>query len=239
MLSMRANFFVIALVTALVLPIAAAEAAPELTNPGMKRLSAHSESGLRFSRQSTNENLARVSGFRWKTNIETPEDAARGFIKAFPELVPMTVTELRLSEVEQTSTRRVVRFKRFYKGMRVLDQAVTVSVTQGDEVIGLTSSAAALENLDENLPDIGWQKALGAAHKAVYKTPAGDEKIEGLKLSAHTSKVVIAQPGQAVIAYRIQVPTIPGLEKITCLINAATGEVIQVRNEAMQARRQR
>ena len=91
----------------------------------------------------------------------------------------------------------------------------------------LSSDAVALDGLDPDR-DIGRAAAARAASERVLGAEAPEAR-EPL-----ASRVVLAGPGGARLAWRVIVPTIPMIQKIVCIVDAETGDVIKLTDEVIR-----
>ena len=206
---------------------------PELINrralaeADLSRLKAETGGPLRVVWPNLRSTPARVSGLRWTAGHASAEETAGAFIAEFPGLTGVTPDELRLSDTERTKHRTVLHFRQTWGEVLVLGGEVILSLDAAGRVISMASSSARVDGLDATR-DIGRKDAVRAAIARVH---SGVE-LEALRASA--SKVVLPGPGASVLVWRVVVPTIPMVQKVVCLVDAATGEIIKVTDEVIR-----
>ncbi len=198
-----------------------------LAEADLSRLKSEAGDGLRVVWPTLRATPARVSGLRWTTGDASPEDTAAAFLEEFPGLTGTEPGDLELAETERTTNRTVLRFQQKWQGIRVLGGGVILSLDSEGRVLSMASSSARVDGLDPSR-DIGRKAAVRAAVDRVHgEVAAGDAR-------ALAARVVVPGPGPSVLAWRVLVPTVPLVQKIVCLVDAATGEILKITDEVIR-----
>lgn len=175
----------------------------------------------------------RIDGLQWQAKGDGDASAvAVDFVQQHCDLLGLDAAQLQLDGVESTSSRTAVRFQQTLGGLPVLDGAVIVLLDGKRQVRSVVSSGRPGLVLQESGKDVGVTMAGKAAFSRVLGkgAPSRMPKNEGV-WQGLVGKAVLATAGKARVVYRVLVPTIPGVEKVVCLVDSATGEVLKVSNE--------
>ncbi|MFH1532187.1 MAG: hypothetical protein ABIK09_15790 [Pseudomonadota bacterium] len=170
---------------------------------------------------------SRVSGLRWTPGDAATQDVGAAFLAAFPGLTGAPPAALELIETEGTRNRTILRYQQRWQGIRVLGGQVILSLDKSGRVLSMASSTTGLVGLDSSR-DVGREVAVRAALDRIH----GEGR--GADLGARAARVVLAGPGGAVLAWRVVVPTVPMIQKIVCLVDAASGEILTVTDEVIR-----
>ena len=182
------------------------------------------------------EEASRIDGLKWSSaKSGDAETVAREFLERFGTLLGVTSGGVRRTRVEKTATRSAVRYQQMYGDMRVLGAQVVVLLDSHNRVRSVSSSVLPGLSVTNAGTDVGATTAGLAAFKRVLGEAAGahapaDEQVwESL-----ARKAVLVSGTRGLIVYRVVVPTVPGVEKIVCLVDAATGEIVKAGNEVIR-----
>ena len=116
-----------------------------------------------------------------------------------------------------------------------------MDVLGAEVVVQTDGQGAVLSIADESvrfklapISDIGYARAVEAAWLEVTGHVPTIAIPEGPEPTAFARKAVLARGGTPRLVYRVLVPTIPMVEKIVCLVDGETGEVVQKTNEVIR-----
>jgi hypothetical protein len=175
----------------------------------------------------------RIDGLLWLAKGELESSAvASDFLQRYGDLLGLKPGQLELDGIESTNSRTAVRFQQTLGGLPVLDGAVIVLLDSKRQVRSVVSYARPGLVLEDSGKDVGVTLAGKAAFSRVLgkgaqsRMPKQDGVWKGL-----VGKAVLASAGKARVVYRVLVPTVPGIEKVVCLVDSATGKVLKVSNE--------
>jgi len=198
-----------------------------LAEADLARLEGDSNDRIRVVWPTLRATPSRVSGLRWTRNDASPEDIGAAFLAEFPGLTGADPATLELAETEGTRSRTVLHFQQRWQGIKVLGGQVILSLDDSGRVLSMASSTARLDGLDM-ARDIGRKAAARAAIDRVH----GDGQARDLEPLA--TLVILPGPGRAVLVWRVVVPTVPMVQKIVCLVDATTGEILKVTDEVIR-----
>lgn len=203
------------------------------TREALARLVPVREEGLLLSWRGKRVNPTRVAGFKWTApEGQSGLAAAEAFLGAFPELLSAPSSSLELVRTESVRGRTVFRFGQRFEGMEVLGAEVVVQTDGQGTVLSIADESVRFQLAP--ISDIGYERAVEAAwrevtgHVPTFALPAESEP------PAFARKAVLARGGKPRLVYRVLVPTIPLVEKIICLVDGETGEVVQKTNEVIR-----
>lgn len=197
----------------------------------LMRLAGDDLSGLSLTWPRARTAPSRVAGFKWAGTGTEADALAVEFVAAFPELTLAMVDELKIVNTQRANGRAAVRFRQMYEGLEVLERTLVVTVDEGSRRVLAMSANTASVGIVDMTTDIGSEAAAQAAQIAVL----GNEGKSARKVpDALVRRAIWASPGGAAVVYRVVVPTVPMLEKIVCLVDAATGKVIKTTNEVVK-----
>lgn len=223
---MRRFYLAGALLTAMFVAAPAGQAEErEAARAALTRLETAFGDDLRVHWPELRSAPARVSGLRWTTEATSPADIGAAFLAEFRDLIGASPEALTLVETEGTRRRTVLRYRQSWQGIPVLGGEVFVTLDREGRVLSLASSTVRTIDLDAS-KDLGREVAIDAAVRRVFDDDAAHP--------AAATRVVLPGPGGPVLAWRVLVPTVPMVQKIVCLVDAATGEVLQVRDEVIR-----
>ncbi len=191
----------------------------------LEQLGATHGDNLRVQWPALRATPSRVSGLRWTHDAASPEDVGAAFIAAHRGLTGVAPEDLSLGETERTKHRTVLRFRQSWQGIPVLGGEVILSLDREGRVLSMASSTARIGDLDTS-DDIGRVAAARAAIERVHRTTEDRPVL--------ATRVLISGPGGARLAWRVVVPTLPMVQKIVCLVDATTGEILQVKDEVIR-----
>ncbi len=223
---MRGFYLAGALVAVMLAAPAAGQAGErEAARVALSRLEAAFGDGLRVHWPELRTTPARVSGLRWTADGTSPADIGAAFLEAFPDLIGASPAELALVTTEGTHQRTILRYRQSWQGIPVLGGDLFLTLDRAGRVLSLASSTVRTAGLDATR-DLGREVAVAAAARRVFKDADPHE--------AAATRAVLPGPGGPTLVWRVLVPTIPMVQKIVCLVDAATGEVLQVRDEVIR-----
>ncbi len=191
----------------------------------LERLEADRGDSLRVQWPQLRTTPSRVSGLRWSHDATSAEDVGAAFINEFRGLTGVAPGDLSLGEAERTKHRTVLRFRQSWRGIPVLGGEVILSLDREGRVLSMASSTARIEDLDLSR-DVGRVAAAQAAIERVHHTTEDRPAL--------ATQVIIPGPGGPRLAWRVVVPTVPMLQKIVCLVDAATGEILKLTDEVIR-----
>ena len=173
------------------------------------------------------ETPSRVSGLRWTSGDDTVETSAETFLSEFSGLTGADARDLELTDTERSRSRTVLHFQQAWRGYRVLGATVILSFDEAGTLLSMASSTTGTHDLDPSR-DVGRDAALRAANERVLgaNSPVAPE--------GRASRVVLPGPGGARLAWRVIVPTVPRIQKIVCIVDAASGAVIRINDEVIR-----
>ncbi len=216
-------------------PVAAQEVqeGSKRTREALARLVPVRAEGLLVSWRGKRVNPVRVAGFRWSApEGQSGLAAAEAFLEAFPELLSAPSSSLELARTESVRGRTVFRFGQRFEGMDVLGAEVVVQTDGQGAVLSIADESVRFKLAP--ISDIGYARAVEAAWLEVTGHVPTIAIPEGPEPTAFARKAVLARGGTPRLVYRVLVPTIPMVEKIVCLVDGETGEVVQKTNEVIR-----
>ncbi len=221
----RFQLVVAALVVLIALPPAGWAEDRGAAQADLVRLEADRGDNLRVHWPDLRTSPARVSGLRWTHDATSPEAVGAAFIDEFRGLTGVAPEDLSLGETEHTKHRTVLRFRQTWQGIPVLGGEVILSLDREGQVLSMASSSTRTDGLDASR-DIGQDAAMRAAIERVHRTAEDHPTL--------ATRVIVPTPGGAVLAWRVVVPTVPMVQKIVCLVDAATGEILKIKDEVIR-----
>ncbi len=206
----------------------------DLANAALTRLSPVRANGeLLVNWRGNRPTPVRVGGFRWTApEGVTGVDIARAFLSAHPELLGVSPDQLALESTKAARERVAYRFEQRWQDLEVVGGEVVVLTTADGTVISLADETVPL-TLSEDL-SVSVNSAVDTAWLAVTGARPTVAGLERTVANGMARKVVLARGGEAKLAYRVVVPTIPLLEKWVVFVDARSGMVVQKQNEVIQ-----
>jgi hypothetical protein len=206
----------------------------DLANAALTRLNPVRANGeLLVNWRGNRPTPVRVGGFRWAApEGVTGVDIAKAFLNAHPELVGVGPDQLVLESTKAARERVAYRFEQRWQGLEVVGGEVVVLTVADGTVISLADETVPL-NLTDDV-SISANSAVDAAWLAVTGSRPSAAGLERTVANGMARKVVLARGGEAKLAYRVVVPTIPLLEKWVVFVDAHSGMVVQKQNEVIQ-----
>ena len=165
---------------------------------------------------------AQISGLELTVPGTTPEAGSAAFLKTWQGLLELPFESLRYARTTHAKDRHGVRYEQTWKGLKVLDRSVVVSIDDRGRVRSLASDLLPLGTPVEG--PVGEAQAGASAIAAIHGLHAP------LTLRFSAERVVLAEPGLALIVWRVRVPRRPLADNLVVLVDSRDGEVIHIQN---------
>ena len=169
---------------------------------------------------------AMITGMNIATDGDDPQSQALDFVARWSNLIGLSPGSLVPVKTRSMTGRSSVQLQQMHDGLPVIGRYVVITLDDAGVVRAVASDAIPFERALAG--DITEAQAQRAAVTAVLGEGTGVEAS-----SSPIQRVIVADPGLAVVAWKVGVPGPTPLDAKVVLVDSRDGRILQVRSNVM------